>query len=66
MAESAGARGTCLLWPCSYPFPPDYVGFVKASLRHWTTTGTVFCAAFGLQCDCCHGRPLDSILPFHI
>ena len=30
-------------------------GFAKASLGHWTTTGTVFCGAFGLQCDCSFG-----------
>ena len=24
------------------------------------------CADYGLQCGCCHGRLLDSILPFHI
>ena len=35
-------------------------------LWYWTTTGIVFCADYGLQCGCYHGRLLDSILPFHI
>ena len=54
---------TCLRLPRSCPFPTRLRWL---SLQYWTTASTVFCVDYGLQCGCCHGRLLDSILPFHI
>ena len=63
VAELAGAALHLPALPRSYPFPTR---LRWPSLRYWTTASTVFCVAYGLLCGCCHGRLLDSILPFHI